>query len=128
MLDPTKLRHAVNLQQRSYRLLRWTAKAVESGFLHVEAAHNYLSLLPDAARDWLLRHYENIPPDARPKREDIECFSAFFSTYLENSFDLVADPGSAAPLAPRIITVSVPMCGWQVNAPSLKMQEDHFIR
>ena len=121
MLDPNKLRHAVDLQQRSYRLLRWTAKAVESNFLQFDAAHEYFDAMSEAAEAWLLRHYRNIPPDVRPAREDIKCFSAFFSTYLENSFDLVANPGvhRRSPHGNCLCS----WCSWQANAPNLKTKK-----
>ncbi len=80
------------MQRHSYRLLTWMAKAVEDGFIQFDTAHDYSSL-PVAAEAWILRHYENIPTDARVAREDLPDFCIFFSTYLENSFDLVPNPG-----------------------------------
>ncbi len=92
MLDPKELRRAVDMQRRSYLLLKWMASAVKAGFVSFKTAHMY-STLPQAAEGWILGHYLNIPANARPAREERGAFSAFFSTYLTNSFDLIANPG-----------------------------------
>jgi len=38
-------------------------------------------------------HFFNLPSDCRPLADEMEPFSNFFGTYLETSFDLVANPG-----------------------------------
>jgi hypothetical protein len=119
MLDRTQLKHAVDLQQRSYRLLKWMASAVQAGFIDFKAAHEF-STLPEAAEGWILRHYLNIPPDARAEHADIKPFTAMFSTYLENSFDLLARPGKQ--LYSPGAHCFCPMCSWLVNAPRLKVK------
>lgn len=117
MLNRNDIHRAVDMQQRSYRLLRWMAKAVEDGFIEFGTAHTYSSL-PEAAEAWILCHYLNIPAAARVPHEDLHDFCAFFSTYLENSFDLVPNPGK------RLYSPGAhcfcPMCSWLVNAPHLK--------
>ena len=120
MLNRDQIRRAVDMQRRSYRLLRWMAKAVEEGFIQFETAHDYSSL-PEAAEAWILRHYLNIPSGARVAREDLSDFCAFFSTYLENSFDLVANPGKQ--LYSPDAHCFCPMCSWLVNAPHLKTKK-----
>jgi hypothetical protein len=47
----------------------------------------------EAAEDWIAGHYENLPPDCRPQREQLKPFSRFFVTYLTTSFDLIKTPG-----------------------------------
>jgi hypothetical protein len=108
------------MQRYSYQLLRWMAKAVEEGFIQFETAHNYSSL-PEAAEAWILRHYENIPPRARVPRQDLADFCAFFSTYMQNSFDLVANPGKQLYSPDAHCFCS--MCSWLVNAPNLKTKK-----
>lgn len=65
MLDANELRRAVDIQHRSYLLLKWMASAVQQGFVSFETAHEY-STLPQAAEGWILRLAEaQLPPDAR---------------------------------------------------------------
>ena len=120
MFDQQQLEHAVDLQQRSYRLLKWLADAVRSGLIQFESAHAFTSL-PDAASSWLSEHIQNIPPDARPDRADIPTFAKFFSTYLENSFDLDTNPGKQ--LYSPGAHCFCPMCSWLIDAPNLKTKK-----
>jgi hypothetical protein len=117
MLNQSEMRRLVDMQQRSYRLLKWMAKAVNDGFVNFETAHDY-STLPEAAEGWILGHYLNIPDNARPRREDLPEFCAFFSTYLTNSFDFVGNPGKQ--LYSPDAHCFCPMCSWLVDAPNLK--------
>ncbi len=120
MLNPKELHRAVDMQRHSYRLLRWMAQAVEEGFIEFETAHDYSSL-PEAANAWILRHYLNIPPAARVAQEDLDDFCALFSTYLQDSFDLVPNPGKQ--LYSPDAHCFCPMCSWLVNAPNLKTKK-----
>ena len=120
MLDQTLINQAVDLQERSYRLLTWMADAVKKGFIEFNTAHEYSSL-PEATADWIISHYINIPENARVNKDDLEDFSAFFSTYLENSFDLIADPGKQ--LYSPNAHCFCPMCSWLVDAPNLKTKK-----
>ena len=117
MLSQPEMRRLVDLQHRSYLLLKWMAKAVSEGFVNFETAHDY-STLPEAAAGWILGHYMNIPDNARPPREEIPAFCDFFSTYLTNSFDLVSDPGQR--LYSPDAHCSCPMCSWLIDAPNLR--------
>ena len=120
MLNQPEMRRLVEMQQRSYLLLKWMAKAVSEGFVNFETAHHY-STLPEAAEGWIRRHYLNIPENARPPREDLAAFCAFFSTYLTNSFDLISHPGK------RLYSPGAhcfcPICSWLVEAPHLKAKK-----
>jgi hypothetical protein len=120
MLNQREIGRAVDMQNRSYRLLRWLAKAVDEGFIQFETAHRYTSLAV-AAEAWIGDHYLNIPPQARVPQQDLHDFCAFFSTYLENSFDLISNPGMQrySPAAHCFC----PMCSWLVNAPHLKTKK-----
>jgi hypothetical protein len=110
----------VDMQQRAYLLLKWMAKAVAEGFVSFKTAHEY-STLPDAAEGWILGHYLNIPDKARPRREDLAAFCAFFSTYLTNSFDLISNPGKQR-YSPDAHCFC-PMCSWLIDAPHLKTKK-----
>ncbi|MGB7343915.1 MAG: hypothetical protein WBD20_06865 [Pirellulaceae bacterium] len=120
MLETTEIHRLVDLQQRSYVLLQWMAKAVSEGFVNFQTAHSY-STLPEAAEEWIAGHYANIPDDARPPRDELTAFCQFFSTYLINSFDFVSNPGTQ--LYSPDAHCFCPMCSWLVDAPNLKTKK-----
>lgn len=117
MFSKDEISRAIDLQKRSYELLKWIASAVKSGFISFNAAHSYSSV-STAAVDWIERHYQNIPENARPSHSDLEDFSNLFSTYLENSFELISSPGKH--LYSPDAHCFCPMCSWLVDAPNLK--------
>lgn len=112
MFERCQIERAVDLQARSYQLLLWVEKAMEDGFISFDAAHHY-STFPAAAKSWIAKHYDNIPPRARPEREDLEPFANLFSTYIESSFDLERDPGRR--LYSPDAHCFCPMCSWLVD-------------
>lgn len=120
MFDPPSLAHAVDMQARSHRLLRWVADAIGRGFISFDAAHAYAAL-PEAARAWLDSHWADLPPNARPPRDALEGFARFFATYLETSFELVRDPGKR--LHSPEAHCFCPMCSWLVDAPRLRTKK-----
>lgn len=120
MFHKDQLEHAIDLQQRSYRLLRWLAEAVTNGLIRFEAAHRFTSL-PDATGSWLTEHLQNIPSDARPAPADVSTFAKFFSTYLKNSFDLDPVPGKR--LYSPDAHCFCPLCSWLIEAPNLKTKK-----
>ena len=120
MFDLERITHAIDMQQRSYKLLRWMASAVKDGIISFNTAHDY-SNLPDAAAGWIAGHYNNIPDDSRVPLAALPEFTAFFSTYLQNSFDLVASPGRQ--LYSPDAHCFCPMCSWLIDAPNLKTKK-----
>jgi len=120
MLQRDEVEVAIDLQQRSYRLLKWMAEAVKRGFVTFDTAHEY-STFPEAAQQWILGHFDNIPQEARPSRDRLREFSAIFSTYMENSFVLVSDPGKQ----PYSVDAHCfcPICSWLIDAPNLKTKK-----
>lgn len=117
MLDQAQLNIAVEMQARSYLLLRWLSDAIKKQFIRFDQAHDY-STFPEAAEAWIREHYLNIPEDARIAKQVLPEFTKFFSTYLENSFDLVEDPGKHRRLSSKVCFC--PMCSWLVDAPHLR--------
>lgn len=120
MLDSNRISHAIDMQQRSYKLLQWMASAVKDGFISFKTAHDY-SNLPDAAAGWIAGHHNNIPENARVPIDCLPEFTAFFSTYLINSFDLVDSPGKQ--LYSPDAHCFCPMCSWLTDAPNLKTKK-----
>jgi hypothetical protein len=92
VLNREELQQAVNLQRKSYNLLRWLTNAVSNGVIRFDRAHDYLDEA-QAAKEWIERHYLNLPLDCRPETEELGPFAQFFATYLTTSFDLVKQPG-----------------------------------
>ena len=116
MLDREEIHSAVNLQRKSYNLLRWLTTAVSKGMIRFDRAHDYLDEA-EAAKEWIERHYLNLPLDCRPETEELEPFAKFFATYLTTSFDLVKQPGQ------RLYTecgCHCPMCSYLVGASHLQ--------
>ena len=120
MFDKAQLEQAIDMQQRSYRLLRWLADVVRRGLIRFDAAHTFASL-SQGASSWLAEHLQNIPPEARPERKDVAIFANFFSTYLENSFDF--DPAPGKRLYSPDAHCFCPLCSWLVDAPNLKAKK-----
>lgn len=120
MLDPDRLRRAVDLQRRSHALLHWLAEAVDRGFVDYEAARSYATV-PATAVAWLERHRLDVPVDARPEPADLLDFCRLFTTYLSSSFDFVRDPGK------RLFSPDAhcfcPMCSWLEDAPRLRTKK-----
>jgi hypothetical protein len=117
MFSRDEIIRAVNLQRRSYELLRWVASAIGKGFISFNAAHAYTSL-SSSAEAWIQRHYSNIPETARPPIADLKEFSGLFVTYLENSFELARNPGRR--LYSPDAHCFCPMCSWLIDAPNLR--------
>lgn len=91
MLNREELVQAVNLQRRSYNLLRWLSTAISKGVIRFDRAHDYMDE-SEAAEDWISEHYLNFPPNCRPELDEVSAFARFFATYLATSFDLVEQP------------------------------------
>ena len=120
MFERTTIERAVDLQQRSYKLLKWMADAVDRGFISFGAAHTF-STLPEATSAWIEEHYLNLPNAARPERADLPAFANLFSTYLDNSFDLVEQPGQR--LYSPDAHCFCPLCSWLVAIPRLQTKK-----
>ena len=122
-MNPKNMGHAVDLQERSYRLLRWLSSAVSEGTIRFEQAHRY-STVPEAAQEWIRRNYLNLPVDARPadqSPEGLEEFANMFGSYLTSSFDLVPEPGVKVAFCE--CGPDCPYCRWFEAAPHLKTKK-----
>lgn len=117
MLQHQDIAIAVDLQARSYALLRWLAQAVQRGFIGFDAAHSY-ARDPTAAAAWAQRHLEELPPQARPPQTDTAGFFRLFAGYLDNGHALVREPGSR--LYSPDAHCFCGMCSWFINGPSLR--------
>ncbi len=91
MFDPDELRRVVQMHEKSYRLLKWMNSALRRRVLAFDVVHSAMSMA-EAASEWLSRHCDNIPADARPQDVDLKAFANLFSSYLATSFELQAKP------------------------------------
>ncbi len=83
-----EIHRAVLLQEKSYRLLRWVQQRLRTSALKFDQVHQAMSI-SDAAEQWLRRHWNSLPHDARPQRqEDLEPFAHLLASYLATSFEL----------------------------------------
>jgi hypothetical protein len=119
MLPSDRLKLAIEIQARSYRLLKWVAEAVGKGFIPATRAHGYADM-PDSAYDWIEEHYLNLPASARPERNQLRPFANFFATYMLSSFDIVEQPGRRR-VSPCGCYCS--LCAYLVNAPHLRTKK-----
>ncbi len=89
------MRNAVEIQQRTYLLLKWLNAAIERGFVSVGSVRKYVSDSTIAA-EWLNEHYLNLPDECRPASRnpnDIVPYANMFCSYLLASFDIQEQPG-----------------------------------
>ena len=92
MLPADRLKLAISIHGKCYKLLRWVSDAIQRGFIPLNRAHEYTNMA-DASYAWFVEHYDNLPSELRPQREYLREFANYFSTYLATSFDLIENPG-----------------------------------
>jgi hypothetical protein len=120
VLDPDRLRRAVDLQRRSHALLHWLAEAIDRGFIDYDAAQSYATT-PATTLAWLERHRLDVPAAARPEPADLVDFCRLFTTYLATSFELLRAPGRR--LHSPDAHCFCPMCSWFEDAPRLRAKK-----
>jgi len=119
MFQRDEIRQAVRLQEKSYRLLRWVGRQLKSGAVKFDQIHQAMSM-GEAARQWLGRHWDSLPQDARPeRREELEPFAYLMASYLATSFEL-------KPREPYLETYCgcyCPWCSYLAAGPRLKVRK-----
>jgi hypothetical protein len=93
MIDTDALASAIEIQQKSYRLLRWVAEAIDNGRMPARFATRHAEG-PEAAVEWVRQYHDGFPRDVRVDSKDLEALANFFWTYVVTSFDVVSEPGS----------------------------------
>jgi hypothetical protein len=116
MLPRDQIENAVEIQQKSYKLLLWLADAIDRGFITFTHAHEYSSAA-DTAYEWIEEHYHNLPEAGRPPRKRLREFSNYFGSYVTTSFDLLDKPG---PRLESSCGCLCPLCAHLVNASHLR--------
>jgi hypothetical protein len=116
MLPRDQIENAVEIQQKSYKLLLWLADAIDRGFITFTRAHDYSSAA-DVAYEWIEEHYHNLPEAGRPPRKRLREFSNYFGSYVTTSFDLVDKPGTRLESSCGCLC---PFCAHLVSASHLR--------
>ncbi len=112
--------NVISLHQKAYKLLLWVQGAMDSGWISPGSAHKNMSAA-DVTKDWLLKHYSNIPKGARPSKDNQDAIDAFcnlFSTFLVTSFDINEQPGKR--LYSEAAHCFCPMCSYMIQVSYLK--------
>jgi len=91
MLSKPEIEFALSIQGRCFKLLQWLGNAINEGFVPVMKAHDVTNA-GHAARSWVETHFYNLPNECRPLSDEMVPFANFFGTYLETSFDIIANP------------------------------------
>ncbi len=116
MLPVERLKLAISIHSKCYKLLRWVSDAIQRGFIPLTRAHEYTSMA-DSSYEWFVEHYDNLPTELRPERRHLREFSNYFSTYLTTSFDLIEKPGQRLK---SNCGCYCPLCRYLVEAPHLQ--------
>jgi len=120
VLDFNALTRAIDIQQRSYRLLRWVAAAVDDGRLAAGSATQHADG-PAAAIEWVRRYHSVFPRDIQVGPDDVDALATFFWTYVVTSFDVVIEPGSRGAFGSTGCTCE--LCVRLVDASHLKAKK-----
>ena len=87
MFEQKHLRDIVILHEKSFALLKWVRAALKEGSVSFAVIHGNTDSA-SAAVEWIRRHVNNIPNDARPDAEQIPAFARLFLSFLTTSFRL----------------------------------------
>jgi hypothetical protein len=119
-LNIQRLELALSIRDRSYRLLLWFSKAIDSGAITLAAATHHGGG-PEPAKYWLHNFAFVIPAEFQPAASELDEFAAFFSTYLTSSFHIVAKPGTrgVGPFGERACDVCIRI----INASHLQAKK-----
>lgn len=117
MLNGPALRRAIDLRERAYELLQWLSDAVGEGYLAFDTVHAVDSFRA-GGEAWIHDHYGKLPYHARPAPHDVPAFVAFFSTYLETSFEH-SDEAEEERLY-EADGCACPWCSWLIDVPGLR--------
>jgi len=93
MLPPDDLAFAIEIQRKSYRLLRWVADAVDSGSLAAQTVSHHADG-PEAAVEWVRRYHGTFPQEIQVGPVDLDALANFFWTYVVSSFDVAVEAGT----------------------------------
>lgn len=114
MIDETRMAKVLGLHEQAYALLRWVKESLRAGRLSFSVVHG-ASNSADAAQEWVGRHRQNIPADARPDQEDLPTFSRLLVSFVTTSFRL--NPNAVRPVSS--CGCRCPFCSYLQAGPNL---------
>ncbi len=117
MFDRDHVEEILDLQRRSYALLRWIDAKVQDGTLPIGSLHGALDA-SIAAVEWLSRNAASIPTSARPPEGKLEKFAHLFASYLVTSFEIAAKKKVRAACGCELCSYLVAVPNLKVRAPS----------
>lgn len=95
MINEHELNRALRTKDLTYNLVMWLNSAIKKDIINPKKAIEYTTSF-DAAKDWIVEHYNNLPLDGRPESldsKDIDCFTNMFISHFNSSFDIEVEPG-----------------------------------
>ncbi len=117
MFDRDQVDEILDLQRRSYALLRWIDAKVQSGTLPLGSLHGALDA-SRAAAEWLSRNAASLPANTRPPEGKFEKFAHLFASYLVTSFEVSARKKIRAACGCELCSYLVDVPNLRVRAPS----------
>lgn len=90
MFAEQQLNDVLDLHEKSFALLKWVRAALRNGQISFSVVHHTTDSA-DAAAEWIARHRQNIPANARPEANQLVTFSKLFVSFLMTSFRLNAN-------------------------------------
>ena len=130
MFDANKLEKIINLHEKSYNLFMWLNKKLKQfsprtkSKKHTlfEEVHDKVSFYKGAYL-WIEKHYNELPPNTRPDKSDLESFSHLFTSFLTTSFfvtnKIKISDGCPCPFCTFFFDVTA----FQVRNPNKKARE-----
>jgi len=115
MFERDQVDEILDLQRRSYTLLRWIDAKVQSGTLPLGSLHGALDA-SSAAAEWLSRNAASLPADARPPEGRLEKFAHLFASYLVTSFQISARKRISC------AACGCELCSYLVDVPNLRVR------
>jgi hypothetical protein len=88
VLDRQQVERALALSATGHEFMKWLGDGTRAPGVAFDHIHDTMSV-PEAARNWVDRHYAMLPRRCRPEHEDLASFANLVGTYLETSFELV---------------------------------------
>lgn len=119
-LSVSAIESALDLQSRNYRLLRWLENALARHLVTPETAGGHGSGM-DGAQEWLETHFDDLPEDVRGDRESLWRLAGFFTSSIEGTFELEAQPGTV--LYSEDNHCFCPACSFMVQKPRLRPRQ-----
>ena len=90
MFVESHLSTVLELQEKSFALLRWVRGALRDGRLSFGIVHSNADSAI-VAQEWIERHRAGIPADVRPNAEQTAMFARLFVSFLTTSYRLKAN-------------------------------------